>query len=60
MELPILHKVAEEGAALQQKLFAHSDYFSYVILSTWFLTGMRSFGYIFYLSVIDDLFIACK
>ena len=37
MELPVMHKLAEEGAALQQRLYAHSDYFSYIIPSTWFL-----------------------
>jgi len=60
MELPILHKLFDEGSAVQRRLYAHHDYFSYIIPSTWFFTGVAFLGLIFYLPDIESGVQACK
>lgn len=49
-----MHSVFEEGRAVQQRLYAHQDYFSYIIPSTWFVLGTATLALVFYQTVVEE------
>jgi len=53
METPIVHAALEEGLEAHQRLYAHRDYFDYVIPASWFLMGVAGFAFYFYRDVVD-------